>query len=213
MICPITRILADSFFILHKTDAHNGRSRLLYRTNHTKCSFVYNISNRWLKLALQWRRNGHYGVSNYRRLDCLLKRLFRCTETKTSKLHVTGLCEGNPPVTSGLPSQRARNVENVSISWRHHAKDMKIMQSKSDVFSSLPLKAACISVLYWTVTYRDSNIYSVRYLTKSQNNIIELLKYPWIQRRNSMLEFISFLYTFQWFCPKFNPRSIYCCFL
>ena len=28
--------------------------------------------------------------------------------------------ERNPPVTGGLPSQRARNAENVSIWWRHH---------------------------------------------------------------------------------------------
>ena len=36
---------------------------------------------------------------------------------KTSKLRVTGLFEGNPPVT---PSQRASNAENASIWWRHH---------------------------------------------------------------------------------------------
>ena len=33
---------------------------------------------------------------------------------------VTGLCEGNPPVAGGFPSQRASNAENVSIWWRHH---------------------------------------------------------------------------------------------
>ena len=30
------------------------------------------------------------------------------------------LCEGNPTVTGGFPSQRASNAENISISWRHH---------------------------------------------------------------------------------------------
>ena len=39
---------------------------------------------------------------------------------KTSKLCVTGLCEGNSPVTSEFPAQRASNAENVSIWWRHH---------------------------------------------------------------------------------------------
>ena len=29
-------------------------------------------------------------------------------------------CEGNPPVTGGFPSQRASNVENISIWWHHH---------------------------------------------------------------------------------------------
>ena len=39
---------------------------------------------------------------------------------KTSKLHVTGLCEVNSPVTGEFPAQRASNVENVSIWWCHH---------------------------------------------------------------------------------------------
>ena len=47
--------------------------------------------------------------------------LFRCRSKKTSKLRVTGLCEGNSPVTGEFPTQRASNKENVPISWRHHA--------------------------------------------------------------------------------------------
>ena len=43
-----------------------------------------------------------------------------CRSKKTSMLRVTGLYEGNPPVTGGFPSQRASNAENVSIWWRHH---------------------------------------------------------------------------------------------
>ena len=39
-----------------------------------------------------------------------------------SKLRVTDLCEGNSPVTSEFPTQRASNAENVSIWWRHHAR-------------------------------------------------------------------------------------------
>ena len=57
---------------------------------------------------------------SHRRLGCLLNSLFRRRSKKTSKLRVTGLCEGNPPVTGGFPSQRASNAENVSICWRHH---------------------------------------------------------------------------------------------
>ena len=45
--------------------------------------------------------------------------LTRCPNAskQTSKLHATGLCEGNSPVTGEL--QRASNAENVSIWWRH----------------------------------------------------------------------------------------------
>ena len=67
--------------------------------------------------SLQWRHIDCGGVSNHRRLDCLLIRLFR--PKKTPKLRVTGLCEGDTPVTVGFPSQKASIAENVSIWWCH----------------------------------------------------------------------------------------------
>ena len=48
---------------------------------------------------------------------------FRRRSSKPSKLRVTGLCEGNPPVTGGFPSLRASNAEMflfgdvIMISW------------------------------------------------------------------------------------------------
>ena len=39
--------------------------------------------------------HGHHGVLIHLQLYCLFNRLFRCTSNKTSKLRVTGLCEGN----------------------------------------------------------------------------------------------------------------------
>ena len=45
---------------------------------------------------------------------------WRLRSKKTSKLHVTGLCEGNSPVTGEFPAQRASNAENASIWWCHH---------------------------------------------------------------------------------------------
>ena len=71
-------------------------------------------------ITLQRRHNECFGVSNHQRLDSLLNLMFRCRSKKTSNLRVTGLWEGNSPVTSEFPAQRARNAENVSIWWRHH---------------------------------------------------------------------------------------------
>ena len=71
-------------------------------------------------MALQWRPNGHDGVSNHQPNHCLLNRLFRWRSRKSSKLLVTGLCAGNSPVTDEFPAQMASNAENVSIWWRHH---------------------------------------------------------------------------------------------
>ena len=62
-------------------------------------------------IALQWRHNEHDGVSKYQPHDCLFNRLFRRRSKKTSKFRVTGLCEGNSPVTGEFPAQRASNAE------------------------------------------------------------------------------------------------------
>ena len=82
-------------------------------------------------IVLQWRYNEHDGVSNHRRFDCLLSRLFIRRSKKTSNICFTGLCEGNPPVTGGFPSQMANNAENVSIWWRNHEKNRYMVWSFS----------------------------------------------------------------------------------
>ena len=46
-------------------------------------------------------------MANHQPHDCLLNRLFGRRSKKTSKLRVTGLCEGNSPVTGEFPAQRA----------------------------------------------------------------------------------------------------------
>ena len=42
---------------------------------------------------------------------CLLSRLFRRRSTKTSKFRVTGLCEGDSPVTGEFSAQRASKAD------------------------------------------------------------------------------------------------------
>ena len=71
-------------------------------------------------IALQWRHNGHDGLSNHQPSHCLLNRLLRHRSKNTSKLRVTGLCSGNSPGTGEFPAQMASNAENVPIWWRHH---------------------------------------------------------------------------------------------
>ena len=84
-----------------------------FRRHHADVKIMWPFSS-------QWRHNGRDGVSNHRRIYCLLNRLFRHRSQKTSKFRVTGLCEGNSPVTGEFPAQRASNAEYVSIWWRHH---------------------------------------------------------------------------------------------
>ena len=65
--------------------------------------------------ALQWRHNGCDSVSNHQPHDCLPKDVFRRKSKETSKLRVTGLCEGNSPVTGEFPAQMASDAKNVSF--------------------------------------------------------------------------------------------------
>ena len=76
----------------------------------------------WLTpLLLQWRHIVSRMASQITDVsNCLLKCLFRRRSKKTLKPHIAGICEGNPPVTSGFPSQRASDMENVPIWWSHH---------------------------------------------------------------------------------------------
>ena len=76
------------------------------------------------KLQLRWRHNGCDGVSNDQPHHCLVNSLFGRRSKKTSKFRVTGLCVGNSPGTAEFPAQMASNAENVSISWRHHGREI-----------------------------------------------------------------------------------------
>ena len=54
-------------------------------------------------MTLQWRHNGHDGVSNHQPCHCLLNRSFGRISKKPSNLRFTGLCAGNSSVTGESP--------------------------------------------------------------------------------------------------------------
>ena len=103
--------------------------------------------------SLQWRHNGRDGVSNYQLHDCLLNRLFRLRSKKISKVSVTGLCEGNLPVTGEFPARRASKAENVSIWWRHH-----VCSNSNTVILCTDLEYALIryAIIMWLHSYCPS---------------------------------------------------------
>ena len=88
--------------------------------NHNMCPRKLNKDRYSFVFTLQWCHNEHSGISNHQHLDCLLNRFFRCRSKKTSKLRVTGPCEGNSLVTGQFMAQGASNTENVSIWWCRH---------------------------------------------------------------------------------------------
>ena len=83
-------------------------------TCNMNCSQL-NIRYRWYgRDKFQWRHNKSHGISNYRRLDCLVNRLIRRRLNKHQRSASRAF------VTGEFPAQRASDSENVSIWWRHH---------------------------------------------------------------------------------------------
>ena len=107
----------DSHYLESNIGPGNGLCRQLSKHYPRQCwlrsmCYLASLSHNGLKLgnkwsvgyfhlnclhALQWRYNGHAGVSNHQPYHCLINRLFRHRSKKTSKLRVNGICAGNSP--------------------------------------------------------------------------------------------------------------------
>ena len=70
-----------------------------------------------VSIALQWRHNKRDGVSNHRRLDCLLNRLFRRRSTKIN-FRVTGIFRGIHRWPVNSPHKKSVTWKSISIWWR-----------------------------------------------------------------------------------------------
>ena len=57
----------------------------------------------------------HHIISNHGQVGCLFNSLFRLTQIHHQRSTLPVVCEGNPPMTSRFPSQRASDVTHVSI--------------------------------------------------------------------------------------------------
>ena len=87
---------------------------IMVEYENTKPKYMHMI------ISVQWRHNERDCLTDHGPHDCLLNRLLRHRSRETSKLRVTGLSEGNSPMTGEFLAQRVSNTENVSIWWRHH---------------------------------------------------------------------------------------------
>ena len=113
LIFNIRHIILDKhiilYFVLFKLNAGYYFFRLftLRITEYPLCVIKsFNISHFAVRskrphgyiTSLQWRHNGHDGVSNHQPHHCLLNRLFGRRSKKKAKLHVRGIHRG--PVNS-----------------------------------------------------------------------------------------------------------------
>ena len=70
-------------------------------------------------------------------------------------------CEGNPPLTDGLPSQRASNAENDSMEWHHHGKTIPRVSCTANTMVS--------DVKVLTQLSRNSRVSAPQGLTQDNN--------------------------------------------
>ena len=82
--------------------------------------WVYWYSLRWLCSKSCFDHSGQWGKLPGRHCNCS----FRPTTKRTLKIHFWSFCEGKPLVTGGVPSQRASNVESVSMARPHLASEV-----------------------------------------------------------------------------------------
>ena len=120
---------------------HRQATNYYMRQYWPKSVSPYGVTSIYFHLLYSslWRHNGLDGVSNHQPHDCLLNLLFRCWSQITSKLRVIGLCAGNSPATGEFPAKMARNAENISIWWRHHAQSSsgKIVVHRKQITTTL----------------------------------------------------------------------------
>ena len=142
---------------------------------------IFHWGSTALGVSTLWCHNERDSVWNPQPHDCLLSRLFRHRRKKTSKLCVTGLCEGNSPVTGEFPAQRASNAENVPIWWRHRGIVWSSSMCLLRIFLVVepmgpPWNGATVEVWEWIVKFFPTLYNGWNYLSISGLKLIHVSK-------------------------------------
>ena len=74
--------------------------------------------------------NGHDGISNYQSIS-VCSAVCSDWQQRNIMSALLYICEGNPVITGGFPTQRDRNTENVPIWWHHNEELIKTSHNSS----------------------------------------------------------------------------------
>ena len=125
-------------------------------------------------LSLWWRHNDRDGVSNHQSYDCLLNRLFRHRSKKTSKLRVTGLCEGNSqhkgPVTRKIFHLMTSSCWQTSLNekttlHRHPQKACRVWLNSCVKFVKLNSQQTSWYIIIWRIYRMDDISWGLNFVT------------------------------------------------
>ena len=86
----------------------------MYRGQETDCWITWSFT-------LGWTSSGRLQRWRLKSPRLFTQPFVQAQIKETPKLRVSGLCNGNAPVTGGFPSQRASNAENFPFDRRHRA--------------------------------------------------------------------------------------------
>ena len=146
--------------------------------------------------SLYWRHYERDGVSNHRRLQCLLTRLCQAQIKENIKAPRDWPLWGEFTGDRRFPSQRASNAENVSTWWRHHVKHtiapcqvkqpcwIRVNESYESISAPLELlRSVRVSLaLIWTSCWTISPVASdlsrhIGHVNSLQNQVRLVLSY------------------------------------
>ena len=128
-------------------------------------------------MTLQWRHNDRDGVSNQRRLNCLLSRLFRCRSKKTSKLRVTGLSEG---------PKRGKCLHLITSSWSKRVWSLNVKMDKFR-FAALSTILTYISHKALEKERNKKNVKISPFLRYAPCSVTHKTLFAWEDRRNQQV--------------------------
>ena len=156
---------------------------------------------------MPWYATQHYNVVTMSAMESQITSLtivystvyLRHRSQKTSKLRVTGLCEGNSPVTAEFPAQKASNAENVSIWWRHHEWYDKCSPVP---WETKPRSRSPVCFVFATIGHRFQRTIFVRRKQPPSSGL--LLVWPWNGLHSGSIRREGGL-NIQW-----NRRSVFC---
>ena len=140
----------------------------------------------------QWCHNELNGISNHQCLDCLLNRVFRHRSKKTSKLRITGLCEGNSLVNSphkGPVTRKMFPFDDIIMpcirrSWGHFTNDFCII---IQIQWKIGFKCNCTMGYHITTKFEMITLQQLRW---QQNEISIAIELQW---QNSLNRAITVL--------------------
>ena len=127
-------------------------------------------------------------------------------DKKKSKLHVTGLCEGNSPMTGEFPLQRASNAENVSIWWNHHGNFRKILKTEFEMSYAKLGDATFFGCFYIATRLLPENIWT-RWIRLFWEMLLPEPSGEQSLFRSCRKQFMTNrqIQDFLWLCIKINP--------